>query len=63
MAKTIDKSRLQKRNAKIVKRFYELSDIKTVRGKRKYSYEFIYEKLADQFYLSEYTIGQIIKKG
>lgn len=63
MAKKIDKSRLQKRNAKILKRFEELSDIKTAKGKRKYSYEYIFEKLADQFYLAEYTIGQIIKKG
>lgn len=62
MAKTIDKSRLQKRNEKIRKRFDELSSIKTPKGKRKYSYDYIYEKLADQFYLAEFTIGQILKK-
>ena len=63
MAKTIDKSLLVKRNAKIIKRFTTLSDIKTIKGKRKYSYEFIYEKLSNEFYLAEFTITQIIKRG
>lgn len=56
----VDKSLLVKRNAKINKRFNELSNIMSPRGKRKYSYEFIYEKLSNEFYLSTKTIENIL---
>lgn len=61
MAKKVDKSLLKKRNDKIVARFSQLSDIKSPGGKRKYSYDFIYEKLSNEFYLSPITINAIIK--
>jgi hypothetical protein len=54
---------LARRDKKIVKRFNELSDKKTLGGKRKFTYEYIFEKLSLEFYLSEYTIEKIIKKG
>lgn len=56
-----DKKLKEKRNKAIVKRYNQLQAIKTPGGKRKYSYEFIYEKLSEQFFLTEFTIDQIIK--
>lgn len=58
----VDKSLLVKRNAKIHKRFNELSNIASPRGKRKYSYDFIFEKLSNEFYLSPKTIENILGK-
>lgn len=53
--------RKMKRDAKIKTKFFALSDIKTKQGKRKLSYEAIIGQLADEFDLSEYWIGQIVK--
>lgn len=55
-----DSTLKDKRNKAIVKRFNELTAIKTPGGRQKYSYDFIYEKLTNQFFLTEFTITQII---
>lgn len=50
-----------KRNKKIVKDFNKLADLK-VNNKRKYTYDYIYETLADRYYLEASTIEKIVSK-
>jgi hypothetical protein len=58
-----DQILLTKRNKAIVQRFNVLSDIRTPKGKMKYSYDYIYEKISNEYYLSVYTVTKIIKNG
>lgn len=60
MAATPDK--LLKKYKKIVKAYNKLCDKRTPGGKRAMTYEAIYEKLSEQFYLSEAWIERIVKK-
>lgn len=57
-----NKEHLTKRNKKIHNRFASLCSVVSKSGKAKYSYDYMIEKLSDEFYLSEFTIEQILKK-
>jgi len=57
-----DKDKIDKRNKKIRKRFAELCAVRTKGGKAKFSYDYMIEKLGDDFFLSDFTIEQILKK-
>jgi len=51
--------RLKARNEKIVERFIELSN-KKYKGTKLYTKDAILTMLSDEFYLSEYTIDDIV---
>ena len=53
---------LKRRNKDIVLAFQKLCNIKTQKGRQSISYEAMIEKLAWDFYLSEHTVEQILKK-
>lgn len=53
---------LKRRNDDVMKAFNKLCSVKTKKGNTQLSYEAIIEQLAWDFYLSEDTIEQIIKK-
>lgn len=52
--------RIKKRNERVVKEFDRLKNIKD-NGIQRYSYEWMLAKLAQQYYLSTFTIESIIK--
>lgn len=55
-----NQAKQQKRNELILKTFNEMADMK-YNGKRKYSYDYIFEKLGERFFLQAETIEKIIK--
>jgi len=57
-----NKESLQRRNEKIWKEYQRLEAMVTPKGRMKHSYEAIYEKVAEKFFLSEHRIQVIIKQ-
>ncbi len=57
---TRNPDKIKQRNDAIVKRFKELIDKKTPKGKCVHSYAYCIERVADEFYLSERWVQFII---
>lgn len=59
MARSPEK--IKERNEKIAVYFNVLCSKTTAKGKMKYSYDYVLEKVADKFYLETRTIENILK--
>ncbi|MGE0636008.1 MAG: hypothetical protein AB7G44_03465 [Bacteroidia bacterium] len=52
-------TKLEKRNKNIVEDFERMANVKT-NGKRKYTYDHIFEKLGDKYFIAAATVEKII---
>lgn len=57
-----NKTLIERRNKKVKARYDKLINEKSEKGKSKYSYGYVLEKLEEEFDLSETTIERIIRK-